>query len=139
MKIVKVARGTVNGARRTYKKGAKFARNTVNRVMKPTTKLAKSVLNKVPVFGGPLSVMASVPRHVTRGASHMLIAIPNAAAHVASTGGTVIKRAMLDPLLASKLLDSGLLASGRVGRKAIRDKRPKARVVKPRARGVKRR
>ena len=122
MAILKVAKRTVRNAKKTYKKGARLAGKQINKFMKPTTKLARRAVRKLPAFGSPLSMLASMPRRVTRAGTNMMVDIPNTTARVAGsvarTGGAVIKRVMFDPFLAS-----GLLPIGRIARKTTKVKR----------------
>jgi hypothetical protein len=113
MQIRKIAKG----AKKTYIRGAKLAGKTVNKVMKPGTKIVRRVTKKVPVLGRTLTTLAGVPRRVTKGGTSMIIALPRAAGRIAGTGVRVAKHAMFDPLLAlggrAPLVALGLLPSGK--------------------------
>ena len=126
MSIRKIARR----AKKTYGGGVRLAANTVNTVMKPTTKALRLVAKRAPVAGRPLTHLAGVPRRFTRGATNVIIALPNAAGRVTGTGFKVAKHAMLDPLLAlgagPPLVALGLSPSGKPKR-ITQKKKPKSR------------
>ncbi len=103
MAIVKTTKDAIKGAKKVYRRTANLTRNTVNRVMRPVTKVTKRVVKRVPVIGGPLGVLAGLPRTITRGGTSVMIALPSAAGRIVDTGSQVIMRSIDDPLLATGL------------------------------------
>ena len=92
-----------NGAKRTYNKGTQLAGRAVNRVMKPGTKMLTSVTKKVPLVGRSLTRLATMPRRFTRGATSIMMVlpqavgrIPRAVGRIGSTGFDVTKHTILD-------------------------------------------
>lgn len=103
----RAVKGVVKGAKKVYKGTTKYAGRTVNRVMRPVTRVTKRVVRRIPLIGGPLSVVAGLPRKVTRAGTKVVIALPRAAGRVANTGRQVIMRSLSDPLLATGLAPTG--------------------------------
>uniref|UniRef100_A0A6C0J0K5 Uncharacterized protein n=1 Tax=viral metagenome TaxID=1070528 RepID=A0A6C0J0K5_9ZZZZ len=103
MPITKIAKR----AKKTYRTGVKFAGNTVNAVVRPTTRALRKVTKRVPVVGRHLNGLAGLPRQVSRGGTSFFLALPNAVGAVAGTGLKVAKHTMFDPLLALGLSSSG--------------------------------
>ena len=97
-------RRATRGATKTYKTMTRDVANVGNEVFfKPVTKAATRMikpLHKVPLAGGIIRRAVSIPHKFYKGASSVVIAVPNAAGKVGGLTGDVIMRVLADPIRA---------------------------------------
>lgn len=131
MSLAKSIKKVTNGTEKFYKKTARYTGNKANGlIMRPLTKTTQITLKKIPLVGNTLSYTAGVPRQLLRAGTNVVVYLPNAAKKVASVGGNVITRTIMDPILAFGLKGQASKAR-RITKKSSKkpSKKPNTRFV----------